>query len=133
MPEAIFASAAAVKKALELLVEDCYQLVKLQGGKHIKKWRAQSQIPTLYKKMKNFRMVKTIWQVEKEVDLGRFYYPSKIVFGHERTTISTLRPVTAILTPLKKSRRVISRSIPNSWSRRLMIREAFHSCCHHQI
>ncbi len=45
----------------------------------LKAWKTKKSIRNLYKKIYDIRRVKTIWQVEKEVDLGDFYYPSRVL------------------------------------------------------
>ena len=84
------ATAAVAKKALENVVDDAYQLGKAQMKSKIKRWKAKGKIEGIYKKIKNVRKVKTIWQVEKEVDLSQFYYPSKVMIGNKRKTIDDL-------------------------------------------
>lgn len=84
------ATAAVAKKALENVVDDLYALGKGRLRTTFKTWRAKSKIETLYKKIRDVRFVKTIWQVEKEVDLLKFYYPSKIEYDGKRKTINDL-------------------------------------------
>lgn len=83
-------AAAAAKKALEKVIDDAYEVGKSQFGRQISRWKAKSKIDSIYKKMKNVRKVKTIWQVEKEVDLLKFYYPSKVIVDDERKEINDL-------------------------------------------
>ncbi len=85
-----FASAAAAKKALGVLIEDIYNSAKGEAQKRIKQWKTKNKIDNLYTKAKNVRKVKTIWQVEKEVDLQKFYCPSKIICDKKRITINHL-------------------------------------------
>jgi len=44
----------------------------------------------LYKKILTIEKVKTIWQVDKPVNLRRFYYPSKILIEDQRIPIDSL-------------------------------------------
>lgn len=90
MPIAAIASAAAAKKALENVIDDIYGLGKTQLGKQIERWKTKSKIDALYKKIKNIRKVKTIWQVEKEIDLLKFYYPAKLKIDDQAKTINYL-------------------------------------------
>ena len=83
-------SAAAAKKGLEKVLEDIYEGSKGAVRKKLQRWKAQSTIETLYKKIKNVRMVKTILQAEKAVDLLKVYYPSKLVVGKKRQEIRGL-------------------------------------------
>lgn len=84
------AAATAGKKALENVTDDIYELGKDQFSKTLKHWKTKGNISTLYKKITNIRRVKTIWQVEKEVDLMNFYYPSKIKVSEKRKTIDDI-------------------------------------------
>ena len=84
------AAAVAAKKAIERVVDVTYELGKAQFGRQIQHWKAKSKIDGIYKKIKNVRKVKTIWQVEKEIDLSQFYYPSKVRIGDKRKTIDDL-------------------------------------------
>jgi len=90
MAIATIAAAAAAKKALEKVIDDAYEVGKAQFGKQICRWKAKNKIDSIYKKMKNVRKVKTIWQVEKEVDLLKFYYPSKVLVDDKRKKINDL-------------------------------------------
>ena len=83
-------SAAAAKKGLEKVVEDIYGLSKDRVRKQVNYWRAKTSINELYRKIKNVRMVKTIFQPEKAIDLARFYCPSKMKIGKERRTINDI-------------------------------------------
>lgn len=87
MSTTALATAAVAKKALENVVDDLYSLGKGKLRAHFKRWKAKGKIDTLYKKLKNVRFVKTIWQAEREVDLASFYYPIKIKIDNKRTTI----------------------------------------------
>lgn len=90
MAIASIAAAAAAKKALNKVIDDTYEVGKVKFGKQIKRWKAKSKIDKIYKKIKNVRKVKTIWQVEKEVDLLKFYHPSKVIIADKRKTINDL-------------------------------------------
>jgi predicted NACHT family NTPase len=74
----IAVSAIAAKKALENVIEDVYKLAKGNIRDRVKNWRTKSKISNLYKGIASVRKVKTILNVEKEVDILKFYYPSKI-------------------------------------------------------
>ena len=94
MPEpttiTLIASGAAAKKLVENVVTDLYQLAKEKGGFELKKWRAKSHLEVIHKRIRQLRLVKTIWQVEKEIDLTKFYYPSKVVVGNSAKEIHQL-------------------------------------------
>lgn len=87
------ASAVAAKKAIEKVVEDIYEQLKSLAGQRIKAWRSAKNIASLYKKLKHIRFVKTIWQAEKEIDLFKFYYESKLLLEGNRVSIHTLEDI----------------------------------------
>jgi hypothetical protein len=90
MPEPItvtVASGIAAKKIIEKLVEDSYAFVKATVGLQVKKWQAADHAGSVYKRVKQLRLVKTIWQMEKEVDLTTFYYPAKVKIGDKRIAV----------------------------------------------
>jgi len=43
-----------------------------------KRWQTKKVQDKLLERSRNLRKVKTIWQVEKEIDLVKFYYPSRV-------------------------------------------------------
>jgi hypothetical protein len=83
-------SAVATKKVIEDLLSDMYKLAKTQFGNQFNKWRNQAHISSLYKNLGNVRHVKTILQLEQEVDIMSFYHPSKVKVNNIRRTISDL-------------------------------------------
>lgn len=84
------ASTTAVKKGLGRLIDDIYELGKSRFSHKLKAWRATQAQKTLASKLRGVRMVKTIWQIDKEVDLADFYYPSRILVGDTRRVINDL-------------------------------------------
>jgi hypothetical protein len=93
MSDDINFAAAAGLKALENVVDDIYNLGKSQFETQLKRWTSKAKIKTLYGKYRNVRLVKTIWQVEKEVDLNEFYYPSKIIINGDRKIVMQLSDI----------------------------------------
>ncbi len=83
-------SAIAAKKALENIVDDLYFYSKGNIKRKIGKWKTTKKIDTLYKNIRSIRKVKTIIQLEKEVDLTKFYYPSKVKSGNELLIINEI-------------------------------------------
>ena len=73
----------ACKKGLGLILSDVYESLKSLASGKWKEWKVSRSMDDLYKKMAVVRNVKTILQVEKEVDLASFYYPTKTQTGHE--------------------------------------------------
>ncbi|HEX5102719.1 MAG TPA: NACHT domain-containing protein, partial [Pirellulaceae bacterium] len=90
---AVALSAPALKKAIELVVSDIYAQAKGSIAEKVKRWRNRGRIDTLYKKLKQIRYVKTIWQLDKEIDLLRFYHPTSLVVEGSRIQINDLSKV----------------------------------------
>lgn len=84
----VLGSAVAVKKAVEKIVEDIYELGKGTLTKQLNRWRAKAAIDGAYKKLRHLRNVKTIWQVEKEVDIANFYYPSRVLVDEKPLAVN---------------------------------------------
>jgi hypothetical protein len=86
-PEIIALTAGATKAALGSLM----QALSAEAGKsagayvkaELKRWQTGRALQQVYERSKQIRRVKTIWQVEKELDLLKFYYPSKIKSSSE--------------------------------------------------
>lgn len=69
----------AGKAATKALVEDLYKGAKGAVQKHLDIWKVESALSSIYEKLLHIRKVKTIWQLDREVDLSEFYYPLTIV------------------------------------------------------
>lgn len=80
----------AVAKVLKAPVDDLYGSAKGNIKQKLKIWTVEKNINELYKKIYSFRKVKTIWQVEKPIDLNSFYYPSNIEIENERFKVTKL-------------------------------------------
>lgn len=79
----------AAKRLVESVVSDLYELAKSQAGTRIKRWKAASHLNTISERIRGIRLVKTIWQIEKEVDLTKFFCPPKIYLGQGPFTTKT--------------------------------------------
>jgi hypothetical protein len=81
-PDVIEFVAAQTKVAVGLLLQAIGAEVGKSAGAFVKttfkRWQTKQTLERVYERSKQLRKVKTIWQVEREVDLARFYYPSKI-------------------------------------------------------
>ena len=84
------AGTAAGKKVFKKVVGELYGLLSKQAGQKLRQWNTERQIDTLYHKMSLVRKVKTIWQVDKPVDLSAFYCDSHVVIDEKRKTIRQL-------------------------------------------
>lgn len=84
---ALLAAGIAGKKLVESVVSDLYDLAKTEGGVVLKQLKVRRHSEIVYKKVWVLRLVKTIWQTEKEVDLSTFYHPSKVLVKNKRVAI----------------------------------------------
>lgn len=82
-----------VAKLLKKPLDDLYETGKSSMKTRLKRWQAANNINSLYKKISNIQKVKTIWQVEKEVNIKTFYYPSKIIVDNKRIEINKAEKV----------------------------------------
>lgn len=93
---ALLGTAIAGKKALEKVVESSYNAAADQLKKRIKRWKTKAAIKTLYAKLATVRKVKTIWQVDKAVDLKSFYYPCKVAINGKPTVMNDVDDLGAL-------------------------------------
>jgi len=84
------AGALAGKELFKKLVLDLYQFMVQQTGRKLKQWSTERQIETLYRHIGQVRKVKTIWQIDKAVDLTDFYCDSHVVLNDKRRKICKL-------------------------------------------
>lgn len=78
------------KELFKHLVTDVYGFIVKQTSRKLKQWNTERKIDGLYRKIGQVRKVKTIWQVDKAVDLTEFYCDSHVVVGRERKSIHQL-------------------------------------------
>jgi len=86
----LIVSGIAGKKLVENVVSDLYNLARKEAGFQLKKWKAANHTDTISKRIGQLRLVKTILQSEKEIDLTSFYYPSRIRMGDKRSIVHQL-------------------------------------------
>ena len=86
---AIAAGQAVFKKS----VSDLYEYISEKTGKKILQWNTEKKIETLYKKISKVRQVKTIWQVDKPVDLSEFYCDPHIKIDKERKIVRKIADI----------------------------------------
>ena len=70
--------------AISKVASDIYEFLKINASSSIKKWRAQKGIDDLYKRIESVRRVKTIWQIDHNVDLLDFYCPPHLLIDSKR-------------------------------------------------
>jgi hypothetical protein len=91
MSEVLAATGALVGKTVfKKLVLDLYQSVAQQTGLKLKQWSTERQIENLYRHISQVRKVKTIWQIDKAVDLTVFYCDSHVLIHDKRRKIRHL-------------------------------------------
>jgi hypothetical protein len=78
----------AGEKLIENLVNDLYEISKLAIGDQIKKWSINRSVRKLSSQVNKIRQVKTLWQVDKAVDLTDFYCDSHVYIEKQRIKIS---------------------------------------------
>jgi len=84
------AGSVAAKQAFGKLVVGIYEYIKVETGRKLKQWRTEAQIGKLYQRLGEVRKVKTIWQVDRAVDIADFYCDSHVMIGAERRKIGHL-------------------------------------------
>jgi hypothetical protein len=81
-PEVVEFVATQTKVAVGMLLQAIGAEAAKSAGNFakatFKRWQTKATLDRVYERSKQLRKVKTIWQVEREVDLAKFYYPSKI-------------------------------------------------------
>lgn len=65
-------------KLIKSILNDLYKTGKEVASISFAKWQNKRNIEKLIRKIKNYEMIKTIWQREKFVRLKDFYYPLKL-------------------------------------------------------
>lgn len=84
------AGSQLVIKAISKVALDIYELAKRKAADSIRKWRAEKGIEDLYKRIENVRRVKTIWQIDRNVDLQEFYCPPHLLINEKRIRVNNL-------------------------------------------
>ncbi len=83
-------SVTAGKELFKCVVTDAWQAMSKVTSAKLKLWNTEAKISDLYKKIGNVRRVKTIWQVDKAVDISSFYCDSHVVINKSRKIIDQL-------------------------------------------
>lgn len=81
---------ASAKAAATGIVNDLYSLAKGEVTKLVQRWRIRTRIPVLYQNATSVRHVKTIWQVDREVDILSFYHPSSVLVDEGILQVKTI-------------------------------------------
>lgn len=80
-------SAAAISKLIGKILDDIYELGKSSFATHLERLKRETVRKNLVKRAALCEKVKTIWQLDKEVRIPDFYYPSRIRFNPEVTKV----------------------------------------------
>lgn len=72
------------EKALSNVIDDLYSYLKSQALIRIKRADIQRKLPALCDYIENVRLVKTLWQIDKAVDVESFYCDSHVVLRRTR-------------------------------------------------
>jgi len=88
MPVAETATAIAVN-ALGALLQQIFTHLGEDGKKKIKEKRIIARAGELYKKINYIRKVKTFIDLDKAVDLNKFYHPAKLLINEERKQVKS--------------------------------------------
>ncbi|HEY4261852.1 MAG TPA: NACHT domain-containing protein [Schlesneria sp.] len=84
------AAVAAITTAVKRIITDAYEGSKGAAQTQLKVILQARRINKLVKHLTSVRLVKTIWQVDREVDLHEFYYPTSIAIANKTTRIRSL-------------------------------------------
>lgn len=87
MPIKTVAAIYTGKEVFKHLVADVYKTISTKAKVKYKQWDTEKKIESLYKKIYKVRKVKTIWQVDKAIDLKTFYCDSHVVINNKRKKI----------------------------------------------
>ena len=86
----IAGASIAGKKAFGHVVEELYKSGKDKTQKAFKRWRTTRDLSRLASRIAHVRQVKTLWQVDRSVDLSTFYCEQHISLDDSRIRISSL-------------------------------------------
>jgi len=83
-------SVAATKELFKKLVLDLYEIAKSKSSLLFREMAIDRKVDQLYKEIATVRRVKTIWQLDRAVDLKTFYCHSHVRTGQKRKRITQL-------------------------------------------
>jgi len=87
-------AASASETIVGKLIDDIYSYLKEHVGEKIKIWQIEQkakQTKLIKKQIQNIQRVKTLWQVDKAVDLNQFYCDSYVVLDKKRVKINSIQ------------------------------------------
>ena len=80
-------------KALNFVLKDLYDGAKGEIKKKFSHWRSEKEINCLYRKIFDIRNVKTIWKIDKKINLTTFYYPSKLLIEDNKVIVNGINKI----------------------------------------
>ena len=84
------AAASAGTKAMTQLITSIYEKATGKTKKALRNWNNEDKIKRLFTQVGKLRKVKTLWQVDKAVDLTSFYCDSRVEIDDQRLLIRRL-------------------------------------------
>jgi hypothetical protein len=78
--------ASIVSKGLSNVLDDVYTYLKGQASVGIKKIDIRRKLPSLSEYIDSVRLVKTLWQIDKPIDVESFYCDSHVLLQTRRKT-----------------------------------------------
>lgn len=82
-------STVAGVEVFKKVVSSAYEYCSKGAGLKLKQWNTERQMETLYKRILAIRKVKTIWQLDKSVDLFSFYCDSHLIINDKRIRVKS--------------------------------------------
>lgn len=83
-------TAAVGKKIIENILNDLCEMIKKNAKNKLIKFSIKSKSSDLQKQIRNIRMVKTLWQIDKAVDIKSFYCDSNIIENSKRKIVRNI-------------------------------------------
>jgi len=83
-------SVVAERELFKAVVTDAWRAMSKVASRKLTQWNTEHKIGMLYRRIGNVRKVKTIWQVDKAVDLASFYCDSHVLIKKRRKQIDQL-------------------------------------------
>lgn len=80
----------AAKQGVKLIVNRLASKSEDSAKKALSQLNSKAKIDSLYRKMRHVRQVKTIWQLDKEIDLAEFYHPTKVIIDDQSRVVKDL-------------------------------------------
>lgn len=80
----------AGKEVFKKTVSGVYDFITKKTGRKLRQWNTERKMEGLYRNIEKVRKVKTIWQVDKAVDLTAFYCDSNVKINGDRIRIEEL-------------------------------------------